>query len=73
MKTEAYLQGMRARLCELHLMKNVQTNNPYVLNSDEHLSWLCGWYEAKSTIESVNYSISKLNESGINLKLTIEK
>jgi ribosome modulation factor len=72
MKTEAYYQGMRARLSELYKL-GFQNNNPYQTNSDEHLSWLCGWYEAKSSMESINYNLSKLNESGIKIKLEIEK
>jgi ribosome modulation factor len=72
-KSEAYLQGMRARLCELHLMQGVDTKSPYATDTTEYKHWLMGWNDARITIESVNHSLTIFNESGINIKLEIEK
>jgi hypothetical protein len=73
MKSEAYYQGLKARLCELHLMQGVETKSPYEIDTDQYLDWLSGWYEAKKTIESVNRTLNIFNESGIKIKLEIEK
>jgi hypothetical protein len=72
MKSEAYYQGMRARLSELYKL-GLDESCSYDIDSNEIQEFLLGKHEAKKAIESVNHSLSIFNESGINIKIQIEK
>lgn len=72
MKSEAHLQGMRARLSELYKL-GLEEKSPYATNSHEYQDWLMGWHYTRRNTQQMNLLIDELNESGINIKLEIEK
>lgn len=69
MKSEAYYQGIRARMSELYKL-GLEEKNPYIPHSDESIAWFCGWYDAKRFFDSINQSLTIFNEAGIDFNLT---
>lgn len=72
MKSEAYYQGMRARMSELYKL-GLEESCPYIPFSDEDSDWLMGWHSVNKNTQQMNLLIDELNESGINIKIQIEK
>lgn len=69
MKSEAYYQGIRARMSDLRNL-GFDTNCPYESQTDEKFDWWYGWYDAKRFFDSINQSLTIFNEAGIDFNLT---